>query len=80
MRKTKAPLVYPASIAARHLQLAAVTEQSFIELGRLYDYIAGLPEAADVRVILKAPTDAGKFYRQYRHIVLPRGQLGWVKP
>ena len=61
-------------------QLVSVNEQSFTELDKLYAYLYGLPEGADVRMILKAPTDAGQFYRQYQHIALPRGIVGWVKP
>ena len=61
-------------------QLVAVNEQSFADLDKLYAYLASLPKDADVRLILKAPTDAGQFYRQYHHIVLPRGQMGWVTP
>ena len=61
-------------------QLVSVNEQSFIDLGKLYAYLNSLPEDTDVRMTLKGPTDAGQFYRQYHHIVLPRGQIGWVRP
>ena len=61
-------------------ELVAVNEQSFTDLGKLYAYLASLPEDTDVRMILKAPADAYQFYRRYRHIVLPRGSVGWVKP
>lgn len=61
-------------------QLVSVNEQSFIDLDKLYAYLAGLPESADMRLILKAPSDAAQFNRQYHHIVLPRGQLAWVTP
>jgi serine protease Do len=61
-------------------RLVSVNEQSFTDLGELYDYLAKLPESANVRLILKAPSDAAQFNSQYRHIVLPRGQLAWVVP
>ena len=61
-------------------ELVAVNEQSFTDLGKLYAYLASLPEDIDVRMILKAPAGAYQFYRRYRHIVLPRGRVGWVKP
>jgi serine protease Do len=61
-------------------RLVSVNEQSFTDLGKLYAYLAELPESADVRLILKARSDAAQFNRQYHHIVLPRGRLGWVKP
>jgi hypothetical protein len=61
-------------------QLVSANEQSFTDLGKLYAYLASLSEDADVRMILKGPTDAGQFYMQYHHIVLPRGSVGWVKP
>jgi hypothetical protein len=61
-------------------QLVSVNEQSFNDLGKLYAYLASLPEDIDVRMILKGPTDAGQFYRQYHHIVLARGSIGWVRP
>ena len=61
-------------------QLVSVNEQSFTDLGKLYAYLSSLPEDTDVRMIFKGSTDAGQFYRQYHHIVLQRGQLGWVRP
>ena len=61
-------------------ELVAVNEQSFTDLDKLYVYLASLPEDTDVRMILKAPAGAYQFYRRYRHIVLPRGRVGWVKP
>ena len=60
-------------------QLVSVNEQTFTDLAKLYAYLASLPEDTDVRMILKGPTDAGQFYRQYHHIVLARGSIGWVK-
>ncbi|WP_416907207.1 MAG: S1C family serine protease [Polymorphobacter sp.] len=72
----------PAEITKAYpgYQLVAVNEQGFTDLDKLHAYLSSLPENADARVILKAPTDAGQFYRQYHHIVLPRGSAGWVKP
>ena len=55
-------------------QFVSVNEQSFSDLGKLYAYLAGLPEDTDVRVVLKAPTDAGQFNSQYHHVVLPAGK------
>jgi S1-C subfamily serine protease len=72
----------PAEITKAYpgYQLVSVNEQSFIDLDKLYAYLAGLPESADMRLILKAPSDAAQFNRQYHHIVLPRGKPGWVAP
>ena len=61
-------------------QLVSVNEQGFTDLDKLYAYLASLSEDTDVRMILKGPTDAGQFYRQYRYIVLPRGSVEWVTP
>jgi S1-C subfamily serine protease len=61
-------------------QIVAVNEQSFTDLGKLYAYLESLPNDTDVRMILRAPSYVGQFYRQYHRIVLPRDKLGWVKP
>ena len=56
-----------------------MNERSFTDLGKLYAYLASLPEDTDVRAILKAPAGAYQFYKRYRHIVLPRGSVGWIE-
>ena len=54
----------------------SVNEQNFADLDKLYAYLASLSEDTDVRMILKGPTDAGQFYRQYHHIFAATGQRG----
>jgi membrane-associated protease RseP (regulator of RpoE activity) len=72
----------PAEITKAYpgYQIVSVNEQTFTDLDKLHAYLASLPEEAEVRVILKAPTDAGQFYWQYHQIVLPRGPLAWIAP
>jgi hypothetical protein len=55
-------------------QFVSVNEQSFSDLGKLYAYLVGLPEDTDVQVILKAPTDAGQFNKQYHRVLFAAGK------
>jgi serine protease Do len=59
--------------------LVAVNNQNIPDLDKLFEFLSSLPIDQEVNLILKAASTAGKFYRQYHFVTLPRGKPRWLK-
>ena len=58
--------------------VVSVDGKKYTSIDSLYVYLESLPEATVIDIILKRPSDADEFSREYSHITISRNKLELV--